>query len=211
MRTSTARLALVIAIFVVAMAGGLLLMQQSRSSGSDGGSKQASAGEKTATSDVWKVGDNWTVNVNQDAGAVTPGGETSVASIPFRFRVDEAPTGEDGWIVKVTQDGAEGPFAGGWRLEYVERGETMRLNRVAAGMEPWLEAELASIVLGPQFPYEVSYSAPPRDSTVNADALLDRSELPPGALPNGDPAVPDGVAPPAEAPKVSPGGAPAAR
>jgi hypothetical protein len=206
MRTSTARLALVVIVFVAALAGALLMLQ-SRSS--DSGSKGSNGSNSTATSDIWKVGDDWVVKVKQNAGAISPGGETNVAAIPFHFRVAEAPEGEDGgWLVRVRQDGAEGPFAAGWRLEYVEQDGKMILKRVAVGAEPWLEAEIASIALGVQFPYEPSYSAPPKDSTISAEKLLDRSELPPGALPDGAPTAPSGATPPAEAPKLSAGGAP---
>jgi hypothetical protein len=149
---------------------------------------------------------------SRNAGAISPGGETSVAAIPFRFEVATAPkSAGDSWLVKVAQDGAEGPFAAGWKLQYRERDGKMVLYRVAVGSEPALEAELASIVLGPQFPYEVSYSKPPKSATVNADDLMDRSQLPPGALPDGAPNAPTGATPPAQAPKLSTGGAPDAR
>ena len=209
MRTSTSiRLLAGVVVFVLALTAALLLLSRGSSeslstvSSRDGGSK-------AATSEIWKVGDAWTVKVNQDAGAISPGGERNVAAIPFRFEVAKAPKdASDTWLVKVSQDGAEGPAAAGWKLQYREADGNMHLYRVAVGSEPALEAELASIVLGMQFPYEVSYSKPPTDKTVNADDLMDRAQLPPGDLPDGAPSAPSGATPPAEAPKLSTGGAP---
>ena len=211
MRSSTARLTLVVIVFVAALGGALLLLQ-SRGSDSDGRATGSDRGSTGASSTIWQVGDTWTVKVNQDAGAISPGGERNVAAIPFRFEVAKAPKDAgDSWLVKVSQDGAEGPAAAGWKLQYRERDGKMELYRVAVGSEPALEAELASIVLGLQFPYEVSYAKPPSDKTVNADDLMDKAQLPPSALPDGAPSAPGGATPPAEAPKLSAGGAPDAR
>lgn len=194
-----ARIALVAAVFVAGLAGALLFLK-SEPSGS-GGSRPA------VTSDIWGVGDEWVVKVRQDAGAITPDGDTSIATIPFRFEVMKAPKTKAGsWTVHVTQDGAEGPFANGWDLIYRAKGDEMALHRIRLGNEPALEAELAAIVLGPQFPYETSYDAAPRDQTINAARLLKRSALPPSAVPGGDGT--SGMTPPAEAPHTGPGGAP---
>lgn len=204
MRRSPNRLVLIVIVFIAAL-GGALLVLQSRPGDDSTPAKDDSA---AASSDIWKVGDTWTVKVRQDAGAITPGGESSIASIPFRFQVTDAPKGDDrSWVVQVKQDGAEGPFAAGWRLEYRPKGDKLVLHRVAVGTEPPLEAALAGIVLGPQFPYETSYSAPPKDSTIDAKRLLARSSLPPTALPGSDDAA-SGATPPAEAPKLDAGGAP---
>lgn len=201
MRTTPARITFAIVVFAAALGGALLLLRGSESPATGGGAAGKAGGGKqpaAATTDVWKVGDTWTVTVRQDAGAITPDGGTSVAEIPYRFKVTKAPTDPAGtWLVEVRQDGAEGPFAAGWRLHYAADGDGLVLTRVAVGQEPPLEAELATIVLGPQFPYEVRYGAPPKDTTIDADRLLDRSELPPTAQPGGGTA---GAAPPAEAP-----------
>jgi hypothetical protein len=202
MRITPARIILMVLVFIAALGGALMLMRSSEpaSGGSGNGAKDdgnASA-PAAATSDVWKVGDSWTVKVRQDAGAITPDGETNIAEVPYRFQVKEAPKSADGtWLVHVDLDGAEGPVAKGWNLQYADEDGTMVLKLVAVGSEPPLEAELASIVLGQQFPYEVSYTAPPKAKTLDADKLLDRSQLPPGALPSGGTS---GAAPPAMAP-----------
>lgn len=212
MRITPGRIALTLAVFAAALAGGLLLLQQSGGGGGKARGEQSGDGGRHApTSDIWAVGDEWTVAVRQDSAAITPDGDTSVAAIPFRFAVVAAPEDATGsWKLRVTQDGAEGPFAAGWRLEYREREDgTMTLHRVAMGEEPPLEAELASIVLGPQFPYETKYTAPPKDATVDAKALLDRTALPPSSLP-GAGAPDSGATPPAEAPRLDAGGAPQA-
>jgi hypothetical protein len=208
MHARTARPVIAIAIFAVALGGGLLVLQSRGDDTGSGGSAPVAATD-AAASEIWAVGDEWTVKVRQDAGSITPGGEKSIAEIPYRFEVVTAPEGADGaWVVKVFQDGAEGPFAEGWTLQYVARDGKLQLHRVALGTDVPLEAELASIVLGPQFPYEVSYSAPPKDATIDAERLLDRAALPPTSVPGSD-APPSGdVAPPAEAPALSPGGAP---
>jgi hypothetical protein len=197
--------------FVAAIGGTLYAMNASSSDGgssSGTGSREGGGGNSgAAASEVWAVGDEWTIQVRQDAGSITPEGDTNVAAIPYRFEVVAAPEGADGaWEVHVTQDGAEGPFAKGWNLWYVEDDGAMVLDRVSIGTEPPLEAELASIVLGPQFPYEVRYDAPPKERTVDAADLLERSQLPPGSLPDGSKA---GAAPPAEAPATGPNGVPA--
>lgn len=210
---------IVIATLVFALALGGALLMLNGSSGDDGG--KAAAGERgsstgdgsgsggsAATSDVWSVGDAWVVKVRQDAGAITPDGESSIVELPYRFEVASGPAGDSqAWTVHVSQDGAQGPFANGWNLDYVEEDGVMVLSRVSVGKEPPLEAELATIVLGPQFPYEVRYEAPPKDKAVDAEKLLDRSELPPGELPAGGGT--SGAAPPAEAPADGPGGVPA--
>ncbi len=197
MRSTQGRIITSIVVFAVALTGALFLLNARANDTDDGGGKGPGS-TAAATSDVWSVGDSWTVTVNQDAGAITPDGAESIAQVPYRFEVDDAPVDASGyWRVHVTQDGAEGPFAKGWYLHYKDTDGVMVLKQVAVGSEPPLEAELASIVLGPQFPYEVRYEARPTDSTVDADTLLDRSALPPGELPDGGT---DGAAPPAQAP-----------
>lgn len=207
MRIPPARTAMIAASFAVAFAAALVLLQSG--TGSDGrgaGDRQPMRGG--GGSDIWKVGDRWTVKVRQDAGAITPDGATSIASVPFRFRVVDAPAGASGtWKVRVTQDGAEGPFAAGWQLHYRAKGGAMVLHRVAIGTEPPLEAELAAIVLGPQFPYETRYAKPPRDRTLDAAKLLERSTLPPSSLPADRAGAPSAL-PPANAPELAPGETP---
>lgn len=201
MRFTPARIILMVLVFAAALGGALLLLRTSEpgtpssgSEASDGPAPQLAA----ATSDVWKVGDRWTVKVRQDAGAISPDGAKNIAEVPYRFEVTEAPKTADGtWLVHVDLDGAEGPVANGWNLQYVDEGGTMVLKLVSVGSEPPLEAELASIVLGQQFPYEVRYEAAPKAKTLDADKLLDRSQLPPGVLPSGGKS---GTAPPAMAP-----------
>jgi hypothetical protein len=211
MRSPAAKVLVAVVAFALALGGGLLLMKHSSSSSSS--SPSSSSGGKgddgggdaaVATSRVWEVGDTWTVKVRQDSGAVTPDGDRSVAAIPFRFEVVEAPGADEAdgaWRVHVAQDGAEGPFAKGWNLWYVAKDDAMTLSRVSMGDEKPLEAELASIVLGPQFPYEVRYAKPPKDYAVDAEKLLERSQLPPSQLPSGGTA---GAAPPATAPAPAP-------
>lgn len=212
MRITPIRIALAVIVFAAALAAALVVLQ-SRSvdgaeSGARGGEQQA-GGPAADAGDVFRVGDTWTVKVRQDAGAITPDGESSIATIPFRFQVTAAPKGANGtWKVLVEQDGAEGPFAAGWRLEYRDEEGAMVLHRVAVGSEPPLEATLASIVLGPQFPYETKYTAAPGDATVDAEKLLERSELPPSALPGDGDGDRPSATPPAEAPKLAAGGAP---
>lgn len=194
-------------VFVVALGGAIMLLQNSspdsKDTGGDGGGSR-----QVASSTIWKTGTSWTVSVRQDSGAITPDGATSVATIPFRFEVTDAPTSKGGvWKVHVEQEGAEGPFAAGWNLQYKETDGVMTLHRVAVGDQPPLEAEIATIVLGPQFPYEVTYKAAPKSYTVDADKLIDRSLTPPSALP-GNSKTPSGVTPPAQAPKLTAGGAP---
>ena len=213
MRSNPLRLVVFVVILAVALGGALMLLKQS--SPDDSGSGGGGGGGKGSASDIWKVGDAWTVEVKQNAGAITPGGKTSVAKVPFRFKVDDAPSAtQKAWTVKVTQDGAEGPFAAGWRLYYVERDGEMVLSKVATGAatDKPLEAELATIVLGSQFPYEVRYAAPPKDATITAADLIERSSLPPtsavpGADAKGGPAGAPTAPPIGEA--VAPGTAPA--
>jgi hypothetical protein len=205
---STPKILLALFVFVAALGGGLLLLAQpsGEPDAAPGKPAKQAGGDKqpisTVTSDIWKVGDRWTIKVRQDAGAITPGGETSIAEVPYRFEVRKAPADATGsWLVHVSQDGAEGPFAAGWNLRYVDKDGTMVLHQVSVGAEPPLEAELATIVLGPQFPYEVSYDAPPTAATIDATRLAERAELPPAQLPSGNAS---GAAPPAELP--APGG-----
>jgi len=201
-----ARILVAVLIFLLALGGALLLLR-SPSAAPKGGDTTDRAEVSSA---VWKLGDAWTVRVRQDAGQITPEGKQSIATIPFRFKVVDAPSTDTGvWVVQVTQDGAEGPFAAGWRLHYRAQGTKLVLHRVAVGAEPPLEAELATIVLGPQFPYEVSYSAPPKDRTHTADDLIERSALPPGSLPNAPDNVPNAT-PPKTAPPLPEDGSGAA-
>ncbi|MCW2923109.1 MAG: hypothetical protein JWM98_513 [Thermoleophilia bacterium] len=218
MRNLNARIVVSVLTFVVALGGALVVLSM-RDGDGDGASGTGSGSKDrggAATSAIWAVGDHWTVKVRQDAGAITPDGDHSVALIPFQFDVTGAPKAAgDTWKVHVAQDGAEGPFAKGWRLEYSEKGGQMRLLRVAVGDEPPLEAELASIVLGPQFPYEVSYRAHPKNATIDAARLVKRAALPPTAQPGGGKDH-TGATPPATAPPLpgagaaTPGAAPAA-
>ncbi len=200
MRSSTIRLISIFVIFVAALGGGILVLRGS----DDGSSNGNGSGGKSAGSDFWQVGDEWTVQVAQDGGAIAPdGGSTSVAKIPFRFTVMDSPaTSSEPWIVKVEQDGAEGPFAAGWRLYYVERDGGMELSKVAMGgaTDKPLEAELATIVLGSQFPYEVRYETAPKDKTVTAADLIERSSLPPSSAVPGS----NGTGGPAGAPTAPP-------
>lgn len=212
MRSSTIRLVSILLVFAAALVGGIVVLR-----GSDDGAGNGNAsGSKGATSEIWKVGDAWTVEVAQDGGAIAPDGDTSVAKIPFRFKVTDAPAAaSEPWVVQVEQDGAEGPFAAGWRLYYVERDGVMELSKVAMGgaQDKPLEAELATIVLGSQFPYEVRYETAPKDATVTAAELIERSALPPSsAVPgSGGKGGPKGAptAPPIDQ-AVAPGTAPAA-
>lgn len=216
MRITPGRIILMVLVFAAALGGALLLMRSSEPAGS-GADRGGSSGERdapspvAATSDVWKVGDKWTVLVRQDAGAITPDGDSNVAEVPFRFQVMKAPAAADGadgtWLVHVDLDGAEGPVAKGWNLQYADQDGAMVLKLVSVGDEPALEAELASIVLGQQFPYEVRYTAPPKAKTIDAAKLLNRSQLPPGELPRGGTS---GAAPPAQAPAPDLGSAPPA-
>ena len=205
MRSTTARTLLVIVIFLAALGGALVLLQHRDADDPTTGPASRDSAEST----IWKVGDRWTVKVRQDAGAITPDGDASIVAVPYRFEVVKAPKGaSDAWIVRVTQDGAQGPFADGWTLQYRPDGDGLELWRVAAGSEPALEAQLASIVLGPQFPYETRYDAPPKNATIDAAKLIKRTSLPPSALPasSGD----SGAAPPAVAPRTGDGAAPVA-
>ncbi|MEO6866468.1 MAG: hypothetical protein ABI200_00425 [Gaiellales bacterium] len=205
MRSSPVKLVVSVVIFLVALGGALMLLRNSSPAEAPSGGS-VSGGGAVATSEIWKLGDTWTVKVRQDAGAVSPDSTKNIASVPYRFQVDKAARGSDGaWIIKVMQDGAEGPFAKGWRLHYVDKGGVMTLHRVATGSEPPLEAELAAIVLGPQFPYELTYEAPPKNATLEAADLLERATLPPSTLPGkGDADAPGGT-PPAKAPKLDDG------
>jgi len=199
MSSTTSRVIAIVVVFLAALTGALLLLNQSKddaASGDGGGSGSMAA------SDIWDVGDAWTVQVSQDAGAVSPDGDENNAKIPFRFEVTDAPSGADGeWIVRVEQDGAEGPFKDGWRLHYTERDDALVLTQVAMADQKPLEAELAAIVLGSQFPYEVRYTAPPKDSTITATDLIERSSMPPAAAVPGSDAPGGGdmpTAPPIE-------------
>ncbi|MCW2920785.1 MAG: hypothetical protein JWL76_659 [Thermoleophilia bacterium] len=211
MRSNPLRLVILVVVIVVALAGVLMLFKQSSpdNSGSNGGGTRGSA------SDIWKVGDRWTAQVRQDGGAISPDAAKSVTKVPFRFEVTKAPSASnDAWTIKVTQDGAEGPFAAGWRLYYVETDGEMVLSKVATGAatDKPLEAELATIVLGSQFPYEVRYAAPPKDASITAADLIERSSLPPtSSVPGSD--AKDGpkgapTAPPIDQ-AIAPGTAPA--
>lgn len=207
MQRSPRTVVIAVAAFALALGGGIALLQNSSPTSVKGGSGKG-AGNGSPSNSIWQPGTAWTVSVRQDSGAITPDGAKSVAAVPFRFRVTDPPVSSAGeWKVHVTQDGAEGPFAGGWDLYYREADGAMVLHRVAVGAEKPLEAELAAIVLGPQFPYEVRYEAAPKDFTVDAEKLLDRSLTPPSSLPT-DAGGAAGATPPAQAPKLSAGGEP---
>ena len=205
-----ARIALFVAILVVMATAALLALRSTRSAQSDSHGPAARTDTARAASSIWHEGSRWTITVLQDAASITPSGAKSIAAIPFRFRVTSAPAKPSGlWMVTVTQDGAEGPFAQGWKLQYAQRGDAMVLRRVAVGDEPALEAELAAIVLGPQFPYETRYTAPPASARVTAAELLERTSLPPTAVPgDAEASTEPQAAPPVGAPNVGPGESP---
>lgn len=211
MHTWHFRIVLTVLVFAVAAGGGVLLMSQSSGStknGSGGGS-----GSDVVRSDIWSVGDSWTVKVEQDSASISPDSTRSVALIPYRFTVESAPKKAGGsWTIHVTQDGAEGPFVDGWRLTYYEKAGAMYLETVAAGKQKPIEATVASIVLGSNFPYETEYSAAPKDVTVSGASLAKRAAQPPtvGAMDTpatgaGSTATESGATPPANAPVLKAG------
>lgn len=206
MRTSRTTTLIAVLAFAAAAIGALVLLD--RGNGTDTRKAAPKQSGHTATSDIWKLDDTWTVKVRQDAGSITPDGDRSIAVIAYRFRVVDAPSTQDGtWVVRITQDGAEGPFADGWRLLYrADDSGTMQLWKVATGKERAIEAEVASIVLG-SVPYETSYKAPPKDLTLEGAALRARTTLPPTALPAGGPKDPS-TKPPTDAPNIPSGDAP---
>ncbi|MCW2960935.1 MAG: hypothetical protein JWM25_1414 [Thermoleophilia bacterium] len=203
---STLRTSIAVLAFAVAAIGALLLMRMSEPAAKDDQPRDSVA----ATSDIWKVGDTWVVNVSQDSGTITPDAVRSIATVPYSFRVAEAPAAGDkdgAWKVTVTQEGAEGPFAEGWTLQYQERDGAMQLWRVAQGKLKPMEAELATIVLGMGFPYETKLTKlPAPEATVSSAKLQARSALPPAT------SVPtsknSGAAPPTDAPNVPAGALP---
>lgn len=182
----TPKIFLIVCVFALAVTGTLFfLREKSPSKPVTTPRSSSSRPASTQSNDIWSVGDTWTVVVRQDAGAITPDGTKSISKVPFRFEVVSAPKNAKGaWKIHIAQDGAEGPFAKGWFLEYVTKDQKMTLHRVSVGDEPPLDATLATIVLGAQFPYEVQYdAAPPKNVTIDASKLLDRAELPPDNLP----------------------------
>ncbi|MBC7461533.1 MAG: hypothetical protein H7287_09245 [Thermoleophilia bacterium] len=202
-RSHPFRIAVSIFVFALAVAGGLMVFSKSSA---DTKSKSASGGGAVAASKVWAKGDTWTVLVAQDGAAVSPDTKRSVANVAYRFRVERAPRAAKGeWGVFVSQDGAEGPFADGWHLTYVEdaRG-AMKLTYVAQGAQKRVEASVASIVLGISFPYQVQYrTAPKPESRVAQSKLYAQSTLPPSDLPTGG--GESGATPPYDAPSVGAG------
>lgn len=208
MRTWQLRIVLAVLVLAVAAGGAALLMSRSDST-SDGDRGAGSA----AKSDIWAVGDTWTVKVEQDSATISPDSTKSLALVPYRFRVEKAPTKPGGrWTVHVTQDGAEGPFKDGWRLTYYEKAGVMYLDTVAAGTQKPIEATVASIVLGSNFPYETEYASTPTDSQVKGADLAKRAAQPPtvGAIdaPTSSPgatSTESGAKPPANAPVLKAG------
>ena len=159
------------AVFLLAASATILFMSRS----SDG-----SGSSSAHSSDIWSVGDTWTVKVKQDSASISPDTKKSAALIPFRFEVTAAPKKSGGeWLVRVKQDGAQGPFADGWRLAYTEKDGAMVLTHVGSGKQRMIEATVASIVLGSNFPYEVTYRTAPKDRTVTGTELAKRASLPP--------------------------------
>jgi hypothetical protein len=205
MRTLHLRIALVVVVFALALGGGLLFLSKSDGGSSSGGGH----GKVDATSDVWKVGTHWTVDVRQDSASITPDAGRSVAMIPFHFSVVSAPNASRAtWKVHVAQDGAQGPFAKGWNLYYVDKGATMQLSKVSVGDEQPAPADAATIVLGAQFPYETTYASRPTNKSLDAAKLLDRATLPPTSMPDGNDSITSGATPPANAPSVGAGQVP---
>jgi len=173
-----------------------------------GCSKDGEGDSKGPKNGVWEKGTAWKVDVTQDAGKVTPGGDGDMVELTYRFRVaGGAGSKERPWRVHVTQEGAEGPFAAGWDLFYVDDPKGVRLSQVAFGEQEPVEPKLASIVLGLGFPLEARYTAPPKDANVDGAKLLDdASGAPEGALP---PAAPNEGSIPKDQPKIDSTGAPA--
>lgn len=162
---------------------------------------------------IWEAGDRWTVTVRQDGGSVAPGGEGTIANVKYRFAIDSAPKTDAGaWVVKVTQEGAEGPFRQGWKLDYRERGDGMHLVRATVGAQKAVPANLATVVLGLGFPLTARYDAPPRDETVDADELAERTVAPPsgqeisGSTPPSSGTAPDTMPPAGRVPPPAEGG-----
>jgi len=215
MHSSRTRIIAGIAIFAVAL-GATLLVASNRGGAASKDSSPAAkgAGQRDGGTPIaplsiggWdvKIGDTWAVNVTQDAGGITPDGASKLVKIPYRFEVTGVPGPESDIVsMHVAQDGAEGPFANGWNLQYQVKGATLVLSTVAMGEDKALEAELAAIVLGQDFPYEVAYTKRPAPTTTYAqDKLIARSALPPQqALPKGDGS--NGAVPPSGAPSVPP-------
>jgi hypothetical protein len=206
------------AIFLLAASATILFISRS---GDGGGSSSTSS--KSA---IWSVGDTWTVKVKQDSASISPDTKQSTALIPFRFEVMAAPKHAKGeWLVRVHQDGAAGPFRDGWRLAYTEKDSgkcAMELTHVGSGDQRMIEATVASIVLGSNFPYETCYSSAPKSSTVTGTELAKRAALPPlpanvdktMIAPSGN--TETGATPPKDAPvlkagEVPPGAPPAAK
>ena len=207
MRTSRTTALIAVLAFAAAAIGALVLLD--RGNGTDtrkAAPKQSAARPRRATS-----GSSTTPGPSRSArtpGSITPDGDTQHRGdrVPLPGRRCTEP--QDGtWVVRVTQDGAEGPFADGWRLLYrADDSGTMQLWKVATGKERAIEAEVASIVLG-SVPYETSYKAPPKDLTLEGAALRARTTLPPTALPAGGPKDPS-TKPPTDAPNIPSGDAP---
>lgn len=197
-------LKIALAVFLVvaiAATGALLLLRNSGGSGSD--------------DRIWKLGDTWTITVQQRGATVSPDApKDELTELAYRFRVAAAPEGGDGlWRIDVKQDGASGPFADGWRLYFREAKDgAMRLSEVAQGAQKAAAAEVASIVLGVSFPYETKYTAPPKDDTVQETALIARSSTPPpigdGRVGSDTTVTSGGGVPPKDAPVVPAGQAP---
>lgn len=210
--STTSRILLVLVVLVAAAAGTFAVLQK----GSSGGSGEPGSDRGGSGSEIWSVGDRWTVKVRQDSASISPDTKTSEALVPYRFEVVSEPKSSSGeWVVRVEQDGAEGPFADGWRLTYVERGDEMVLTRVGAGEQRLIEATVADIVLGSNFPYETSYDAAPKDKTLDSAELAKRASTPP-ALPKGKLSVTtggsseesSGAMPPKDAPVLKAGEVP---
>jgi hypothetical protein len=203
-RTHPYRIAVSVFIFVLAIAGALMVLSHSTSD-SSAKSGSGNAGGTSIGSKVWKRGTAWTVSVAQDGATVSPDSTRSVSNVAYRFRVEGAPKTAGGeWKVFASQDGAEGQFADGWHLGYVADAKgCMTLAHVSQGKAREMDADVASIVLGVGFPYQVTYcSTPAKSATVPQSKLLSQSALPP-SLPSGG--GDSGVTPPGNAPSVGAG------
>lgn len=205
---------LAVTILAIATAGTLFLLISQQSAKKD----SSSAVKKQVTSKIWAVGDKWTVKVKQDSASVSPDTKKSEMLIPYHFKVESAPEKAGGeWIIRVKQEGASGPFSEGWRLAYVEKSGKLVLSRVAAADQKLIEATVASIVLGANFPYETEYNAAPKNAVVDGKVLAKRTAAEPLASEEIDKALgsgkkgeteSSGMRPPVDAPVLKAGEVP---
>ncbi len=167
------------------------------------GGRNDSAG---VSSTILVKGDTWVDRLKTTTGSVAAEKKDAHAiTIVYRSQVEKIPTTAQGdWVIRVRQDGAEGPFAAGWRLYY--RGSDKKgfeLRAVApVGRDP-MDAKNASVILGEDFPLRTTITSRPKSRTI-----IDRT--PGGAAASGlPPELPDG--PPGNAgtpPPDAPGGPP---